>query len=425
MEQSTALHAARWWGSETGLESAMGREKPGGWVSQHRVWGDVGPVCCDPDYDHAPVRLPDGVAGRFPELLSIIESARPPSSGKWVDLDRTVRDKPQRREVQMFLDEYWPEVEGIATEAIETAGIRWMWSISRLIEVSSPVLVQALKDLVARDSISFTTSWYNVFLSAAPLVAARMEVPIPQPTICLLCGRTFPPELINPAGARHFGDHFCEVCEVLLWAPVDGPSRTGSAQTADRALQRVAEVLGGPVGSKLQTDIPYRALDRAACAQVAAAAACCAGPVDYRHRHRSDWTGVLFALGILSGPTRRGRGAVCVAADGHSCRSMLERTVDDFLHTQGIAHEVEPLWPAHPVLNASGRKRADWLIGDGVLVEMAGLLSDGRYADRMDDKVQLARTLNLRLLVLTPDSLGSLPFLFAEWIPINAPATED
>jgi hypothetical protein len=97
-----------------------------------------------------------------------------------------------------------------------------------------------------------------------------------------------------------------------------------------------------------------------------------------------------------------------MAADGHPCRSLGERSVDDWLSARGIEHEPEPAWPVHQVLNPSGALRADWRLVDGTYVEFAGMLTDEGYAAGIADKVRLAEASGLRLVVVTPEDLGRL-----------------
>jgi hypothetical protein len=122
-----------------------------------------------------------------------------------------------------------------------------------------------------------------------------------------------------------------------------------------------------------------------------------------------SWVSVLLAAGLVTESWRPARGTYCIAADGHPCRSLFERAVDDYLTLAEIAHEVEPPCPKHAVFNP-GRLRADWRLSDGTFVEAAGLMSDPAYAQKMRKKTNLASALGLSLIVITPDDL---PFLDA------------
>ena len=71
------------------------------------------------------------------------------------------------------------------------------------------------------------------------------------------------------------------------------------------------------------------------------------------------WTDWLAHAGLLTDGVRTGRGVAVTAKDGHLCRSLLERQIDDFFHDNGIVHEPEPPYPFDAELNLNGY-RADW-----------------------------------------------------------------
>lgn len=129
------------------------------------------------------------------------------------------------------------------------------------------------------------------------------------------------------------------------------------------------------------------------------------------------WAEWLHRAGLLSDGLRTGRGTVTVATDGHPCRSMLERHIDDFLHHSGIDHDIEPAYPWHPELNTTGL-RADWLLDDGTYVEALGMPDDPAYAAKVARKRQLADALSIPLVTLTAEDLNRLPDVFAAWQPV-------
>jgi len=126
----------------------------------------------------------------------------------------------------------------------------------------------------------------------------------------------------------------------------------------------------------------------------------------------SDWLGVLQASGLVDAGWRPSRGTWCRASDGHRCRSLLEKSIDDWFSTHKIAHECEPAWPAHPLLNASGRKRADWKLVDGSYVECVGMLKDATYFTKIKEKLTLAQALGIPLYLVTPSDLLDLGRVF-------------
>ena len=85
-------------------------------------------------------------------------------------------------------------------------------------------------------------------------------------------------------------------------------------------------------------------------------------------------------------------------ADGHRVRSRLERAIDDWLHANGILHELEPrLKGMHP----------DWRVGD-VYIECWGLAGQQGYELRREEKLALYRTRKLKLVEIFPDDVDAL-----------------
>jgi hypothetical protein len=120
-----------------------------------------------------------------------------------------------------------------------------------------------------------------------------------------------------------------------------------------------------------------------------------------------SWLRALILAGVLEDGTQRtSRGIRCIAADGHKCLSLAEKTVDDWLTDHNISHEKEPLYPYHARLNPSGM-RADWKAHD-TLIEYAGLLSEPEYAAKMETKQALAKEFGFSLIVIRPDDILSL-----------------
>lgn len=127
-----------------------------------------------------------------------------------------------------------------------------------------------------------------------------------------------------------------------------------------------------------------------------------------------SWMEWLQLAGHLADGTRGARGTASIASDGHSCRSLFERSIDDFLSRTGIAHEVEPHYPWDDEFNTTGL-RADWRLADGTFVEAFGMDSQ-KYLDKVERKYALAERHQIRLIALAPRDLARLPEVFADWM---------
>jgi len=107
---------------------------------------------------------------------------------------------------------------------------------------------------------------------------------------------------------------------------------------------------------------------------------------------------VLVAAGILEDDVRRTqRGIQCLALDGHICLSLGEKTIDDFLHANGIPHEKEPGYP-------EGGYRGDFLVGE-VLIECFGLAGNPEYDARTREKKRICELHGVTLISLFPSDL--------------------
>lgn len=135
---------------------------------------------------------------------------------------------------------------------------------------------------------------------------------------------------------------------------------------------------------------------------------------------QKPWQAWLAEAGIVgSGSHRSFMGTWSTAQDGHTCRSMLERYVDDWLSKNGIQHQIEPTYPFHDSLNPAGL-RADWKLADGTLVEAAGLMSRSEYAAKIERKRALATHFDLSLIIVTETDLDRLPSIFSDHMPARA-----
>ncbi|MDP3953163.1 hypothetical protein [Microbacterium sp.] len=132
-------------------------------------------------------------------------------------------------------------------------------------------------------------------------------------------------------------------------------------------------------------------------------------------RKQRSWTEWLALAEVLGEGQRQSRGTWITATDGHLCRSMFERHIDDFMTHYDIAHNPEPQYPYDAGLNPAGL-RADWQLADGTFVEALGLTGTSEYDQKVERKKALASRFNVPLLLITPADLGRLPHLFAPWL---------
>ena len=108
----------------------------------------------------------------------------------------------------------------------------------------------------------------------------------------------------------------------------------------------------------------------------------------------------------------------CLSLDKDICNSYEEAFIDNFMFKNDINHEREIPYPYHPLFNKSKLKRCDFLVkdtlGNIIYVEYAGLYKKPKYKMRLDEKIALAKDLNLNLIVIYPYQLGNIYDIFIE-----------
>jgi hypothetical protein len=236
---------------------------------------------------------------------------------------------------------------------------------------------------------------------------------------CPICSSSFeasdldPSDVFAPLGPPRW----CSVCCRSSWGVSNSygtPDFPLTQQLAICAIQNLSVVQGfAPAPKWHLTRIP-RGLSETQRDRLLLARMAMPRQVDLKQIQPPwNWVDWMREAGLVGDTVRTARGTLCTARDGHPCRSLLELAVDDYLDAAGLAHELEPAWPWHARLNPSGRRRADWRLVDGTLIEAAGLMDDASYATKMAEKMELASTLGIRLVVITPEDLPHLPDLIA------------
>lgn len=230
---------------------------------------------------------------------------------------------------------------------------------------------------------------------------------------CLLCGYGWTAEFVTPISLEPLG--FCQDClhradlsitqltsRTADLEPIAALREVADTEYASSPMLRSALVrLRVPVGTQVTSDqVAHRLRLRTAIGAGLAS---------------RSWGPALKEAGLLEFGLRLPRGTLISAQDGHMCRSLAEKAIDDVLHIYGIGHETEPPYPTHPVLNPNGRLRADWALPDGTLVEYWGLPNQATYVARMKQKRQLAAELGIRLIELAEDDVLSLDERLVNW----------
>lgn len=132
------------------------------------------------------------------------------------------------------------------------------------------------------------------------------------------------------------------------------------------------------------------------------------GGVENVKTHWNTWFKALSSSGVLpNGVMTTSRGIKCLAKDGHECHSLDEQQIDNWLSDHNLPHYKEPIYPAHPVLNPTGKRRSDWLVGE-VYIEYFGLTGGKEYDKKTVEKIMLTKQLGLTMLSIYPANMKAL-----------------
>lgn len=309
---------------------------------------------------------------------------------------------------QALFDACWDDGASVLADGLIAAyAALWPWPMVRLAPVREPAFAARVMDLAERQLIGRRHHYKDVpdlvfecamlYGSFDRLRAVRTWPATPE-LVCPVCGRTFAAAILSPWMIRQYGPpRFCNYCSVR--------ARTGqSHETADRAiagLRALAAAIDGIPEQSIHSTITLGGMSDERRDRVMAGLIVAPSLKQAKALLGPKWLAVLRVAGIVGDAWRSARGTYCFASDGHLCRSLAERTVDDFLAVRGIAHVPEPTYPGT-------RLRADWGLPDGTFVEYAGMLSDAEYRARIAEKRQLAATAGVPLIVLIPEDLVDL-----------------
>ena len=357
--------------------------------------------------------VPESISIAIPNLEDHLrkEKGIAPTPNNWAfyqDVDPGYFTSTEWGEAQQRLfNVFWvPLCEDICNRLIDLHEYMWCWHVPREFGALIPEVENGIKN----NSILVGTGMEQVLMYGAYRnMRVKRTWPSPQPIVCSICSRTFPPESLSPWMLRYFGPRrYCPECCCRAF---NGNS-SKDLINAKGALQGFANTAGMVPMQNFRREINIGAIseqDRdlivAWMILVPEASVC-------KEIFNGPWLKVLQDSGLADDLRRAGMGYQCMAKDGHFCRSLGERSIDDYLFNNGISHKIEPTWPKHAKLNPTGRLRADWLLSDGTYVEYAGMMSNADYASNMQKKIALARELDINLIVIVPEDLPYLSAIF-------------
>jgi len=132
------------------------------------------------------------------------------------------------------------------------------------------------------------------------------------------------------------------------------------------------------------------------------------GGIEHVKEIFKTWFEALVYSGVLQeGVQVLSRGIRCIAEDGHVCNSLDEMNIDNWLFHNKIKHSKEPFYPQDDEFNKSGKRRADWLIGD-TYIEYFGLKGENFYDQKTLEKFSLADKKGFKLIGIFPEDIPNI-----------------
>jgi len=324
---------------------------------------------------------------------------------------------------QQRFDELWTdEADRVADDLADTYWFYWPWVIGRALITGAPDTYEQILAL-AKDPHRpgpahielnpHAISDQIATIGAFHVLRRRRTWREPSAAVCATCGQDFWNGDVRPWAIQAFGPvRYCMDC--CFRARNGDPRATWFDTEVKAALYELRDAFGAiPARGFAAGRVPHDGTPEERDRRIQALLVMPPSETVKRVLGQPDWLGALRAAGLVGETWRPSRGTWCDANDGHRCRSLPEKAIDDWFTANSIAHECEPKWPHHPQFNPSGAKRADWLLEDGTYVECAGMLESKDYAEKIAIKQQLATTLQVPLIVVGPTDMHRLARFFA------------
>ncbi|MFZ5904507.1 MAG: hypothetical protein ACOYZ8_13255 [Chloroflexota bacterium] len=389
--------------------------------------------------NYPPPKIPNDLIGQFPRLGEILSTVHNPMNNlyweTWPPIQDVMKWGWTRFDLwpsisQKKFDQLWPlDGDDWVDSLIGIYGSNWHNALPFLTARDQPEFLGRLQSASETREIVISGIYkdnpaviVDTALSHGPWVRTvkRRDWVFPSPNYCSICGTGYYIDTVRYFLLRKWG--YTSVCPRCLYIASYGIPETSplymnfSLEDGLKNLQTLASIVQVIPPQAFRETLPNpgydpsirdRVLGAMICIPTASAIKELAGGV--------SWLKILQLSGLVGEAWRPSKGTFCIASDGHSCRSLAERSIDDWLTKQGISHQIEPHWPRDPTLNPGGRFRADWKLSDGTFVEYAGLNSED-YLLKMKKKRELASKTGLKLIVLFPEDLQRLNVVFKPWI---------
>lgn len=311
--------------------------------------------------------------------------------------------KPEYCQNPHILKWWTPSHDLLLSEQIQKEQWTWYWGITdKLVAITPPHIIETWRE---RDPLCSRYAWYNILMyfaaSRAEVLHLAKAIRKPQWRVCPLCSQSFVEDSLPMPLVRRLGIQLLDFCAPCLGETLFNPGHerlskqailTYLRELAD-ALQRVPPQ---DFGSGMTDIVDLSTEERLTVLRLLK------NRPSLRRVQRlfGSWLNALVNAGLVpEGGRRTVLGTQCLARDGHVCRSLAEKTVDDLLFSLRIPHEREAKYP-------ESNLRADF-VAHGVFIEYLGLTGDNSYDARTRLKQELCKKHAIRLILVHPRDLGS------------------
>lgn len=280
----------------------------------------------------------------------------------------------------------------------------WYWVITdEIVKITPSTTIESWKK---SDPLCSKYAWYNILMNFATARAEQLgltkSIRRPERKTCSLCNNTFvedslPMPLIETLGIDRL--NFCAPCLRDTVLPGAG-NESATEQEIISYLQDLASVIGRVPPQAFGDGLPVL-LDLTDDERLALLKILKRKPTAKHVKSLfGSWLNALIQADLLEDGTRKtSRGIQSIAKDGHMCLSLGEKTIDDYLHSNGIYHEKEPRYP-------EGNYRGDFKAGD-TFIEYFGLTGNPEYDAKTKEKIRLCKKHNITLIAIYPADLVS------------------
>ncbi|PZT57504.1 homing endonuclease associated repeat-containing protein [Paenibacillus silvae] len=143
------------------------------------------------------------------------------------------------------------------------------------------------------------------------------------------------------------------------------------------------------------------------------------------HRYFGSYSNACLEAGLKVNPINTfGNTGFHEASDGTLCLSAAEVTITEFLIENDIKFQKEVMYSDIIDDERCGKKRCDWLLCDGTVIEYFGMPERESYKLKMKQKIELCKDNKIKLIALYRKDLNKLHKIFKPLTNVSTVTTK-